>query len=70
MFPGETFDLPTAILPLFLSPLGLSHFGFVLELGDLTFVLTEPEPKLCELACSLLILKASDVELAQEDMRA
>lgn len=43
MFPGKTFDLPTTIPPLFLSLLGLAHFGFVLELGDPTFVLTEPE---------------------------
>lgn len=40
---GKTFGLPPAILTLFLSPLGFSHCGFVLELGDLIILLAEPK---------------------------
>ena len=47
VFLGETFDLPTTVLPLFVSPLGLSHFGFVLELEDPTVALTESEHQSC-----------------------
>lgn len=63
-FLGKTLALPPTILTLFLSPLGFSHCGFVLELGDLIFCLDRAQaPQLCELEGLLLLLKLTNVEL-------